>query len=217
MRALYVVFSATSSKMGKWIRYMTGGRYNHVSVSLDPKLEHLYSFARIYRNTPFYGGFVCESFRRYDTTSEIRVCRIPLSEKQYRFFICYIRRMRQKQKTYLYNLFSAGMVPLHIRVNIRGCYTCVEFTCDLLAAAGFPLIYGGFYTIEELCFLLADYTVYEGLSADYPAHLSWKGDKFPVKQNIIDCTRKTAGSMMQLTGRALLELYEHILARKGHD
>ena len=44
-------------------------------------------------------------------------------------------------------------------------------------------------------------TVYEGLSADYPAHLSWKGDKFPVKQNIIDCTRKTAGSMMQLTGK----------------
>ena len=62
---LYIVVSSTPSRMGHFIRRITGQDYNHISVSLDPQLLTMYSFARRYYRTPLFGGFVQETPARY--------------------------------------------------------------------------------------------------------------------------------------------------------
>ena len=57
---LYVVFSATPYRMGKLIRFVTREPYNHVAISTEASLTRMYSFARRFYRTPFYGGFVTE-------------------------------------------------------------------------------------------------------------------------------------------------------------
>ena len=76
-----VVFSATPTRMGKFIRATTNARYNHVSVSLREG-GPLYSFSRKYCNVPFCGGFVKESPLRYQNgnrKAHVRICTIPVS------------------------------------------------------------------------------------------------------------------------------------------
>ena len=76
---IYVVFSSTPYKIGKTIRMLTGEKYNHVSISLDAELTQMYSFARRYYKTPFYGGFVKESLSRYQLNQNkatIKICKM---------------------------------------------------------------------------------------------------------------------------------------------
>ena len=63
--AVYIVFSATPTGMGRLIRKATRNRYNHVSLSLSRDIHKMYTFARLHRTIPLYGGFVVESILRY--------------------------------------------------------------------------------------------------------------------------------------------------------
>ena len=74
---LYVVFSTTPFKIGKFIRFITGYNYNHVSVSLNKDLKKMYSVGRLNPYNTIIGGFVHESldegtFKRfYNATATI--------------------------------------------------------------------------------------------------------------------------------------------------
>ena len=127
---LYVVFSSTPNKMGTLIRGFTGGQYNHVSIALDESLSQMYSFARRYYHTPFYGGFVKESVSRYhinERCAHIRICRLSVTDAQYRSLESHLADMLKRQDRYLYNHLSALTVPLRRRVKIRDAYICVDF------------------------------------------------------------------------------------------
>ena len=54
--AIYIVFSATPTGMGSLIRKATRNRYNHVSLSLSRDIRKMYTFARLHRAIPLYGG-----------------------------------------------------------------------------------------------------------------------------------------------------------------
>lgn len=162
---LYVVFSATPYKMGHSIRLLTGERYNHVSIALNDSLEPMYSFARRYFRTPFYGGFVKESLSRYCVNgelSQICVCRLEISRDRYTLVAQRLAEMTEHQQQYLYNYLSAIMAPLHKTVKVRDSYLCVEFVIDILKYAGFEIRADRYYTVGELEQLLHPYVVYTG-------------------------------------------------------
>lgn len=54
-KKLYIVISQTGSIISKMLKAITGDQYNHVSISLDPRLRVMYSFGRLYPNFPFPG------------------------------------------------------------------------------------------------------------------------------------------------------------------
>ena len=55
---LYIMLSRTDTGMGRLIRFFTRYDYNHVSLSLDPRLHSWVSFARYAVDVPLAGGFV---------------------------------------------------------------------------------------------------------------------------------------------------------------
>ena len=165
---LYIVFSSTSSGIGQFIRRVTRHTYNHVSLSLDKNLSVMYSFARYYRNAPLMGGFVEESAFRYlcDKPEEmlVKICAVPVCPEEYRLLVTYLSDIRQHAQHYIYNTFSAAMVPLHRRVYIPDSYTCVEFVNSVLRHCGIALsaedtAFDALSALEER---LSPYTVFEG-------------------------------------------------------
>ena len=101
MRSIYLVMSQTGSILSKTIKKVTGDEYNHISISLDDKLNCMYSFGRKYTYNPFIGVFVVESinkgaFLRFNKT-KCKVIEVVLTEEQYdRFKVGkFLRKMNQ--------------------------------------------------------------------------------------------------------------------------
>lgn len=170
---LYIVFSSTPNKMGRMIRTFTASHYNHVSIALDESLSQMYSFARRFYHTPFYGGFVKESVSRYHIkghSAKIRVCRLPVTTEQHRVLEALLADMLKRQEQYLYNHLSALTVPFRRRINIRDAYICVDFVVHTLQSVGIPLDSGKNYSVSELEQLLRPYAVYTGPAPETDIH-----------------------------------------------
>lgn len=164
-KKLYVVFSATPLKIGSMIRTVTREKYNHVAISFDPCLRNLYSYARYYKKTPFYGGFVKEKASRYmhqNKIAEIYVCAIPITYKQCRLIKEKLYYMIENYRRYRYNMFSAAAAPFSKRVFVPGCFTCVEFVISILSEIMPEISANRFYSIEDLRQILIDYGMYKG-------------------------------------------------------
>ncbi len=165
MQYLYVMFSSTPYKMGKFIRTVTRSPYNHMSISLDPELKELYTFARRYDRTPFYGGFVRETPGRYYRKGEpaqVCLCRLPLTEAQYRDLKNHLEQMYCQRDRYLYNYFSVLAVPLQRRIRVHNAYVCVEFCMDVLSRAGLEVDLRKYYSIKKAVRLMEPWCFYVG-------------------------------------------------------
>lgn len=162
---LYILFSATPYRMGRWIRFVTGEPYNHVSIATEDDLRECYSFARRYCCTPFYGGFVREHPSRYyhnGRISRIRLYRLPLTQMQWQKLEDTISYMCGHADRFLYNHLSVLTAPVHRKVQVRDAFTCAEFVVSVLSSLGFDFNPKRFYTIGSIAKRLSDYHIYTG-------------------------------------------------------
>lgn len=199
---LYIVFSNTPCKMGSFIRAVTHGMYNHVSVALNEDLSEMYSFARLKRDTPFCGGFVHEGAERYrlkERTADISICGIEVGEEGVEKVRSRIKNMEQQRDAYLYNLFSAMLVPIHKKAYARDSYTCVEFVSAILKIAGVSLLCEC-YSASELYLQLHDREVYRG---EYPESASIVDESYCDRVSI---PRRIGNSLKQF-GRLLRRIH----------
>lgn len=167
-RYLYVLFSATPYRMGRFIRFMTGDDYNHVSIGTEEDMTNLYAFARRFYHTPFYGGFVKERpcrYRHNGVAAKAKVYRLPLTNRQWNKLQDILSSMRLEADRYLYNHLSALLAPLHIKVRVKKAYTCAEFAVSVLSSLGFDFNPRHFYTIGDISDRLECYHFYSG---DFP-------------------------------------------------
>lgn len=170
---IYIVFSSTPYLIGKAIRGFTREKYNHVSISLDQELTQMYSFARRFYRTPFYGGFVKESKARYHVKgvpAKIKICRLPVSEEDYEALAARLDSMYQRREQFLYNHLSVLTVPFHRLLPVRDTCICSEFVVQQLCLLGMPLNPKKYYSVGSLEKLLAKYEIYTGdaLPAEKP-------------------------------------------------
>ncbi len=207
---IYILFSATPYKTGSFIRHVLHNRYNHVAISLDGDLSSMYTFSRYHANAPFFAGLVKESFGRYEWHghySDIKVCRIGVSEKIYERIETQIHRMYSQSEVYVYNYYSAAMTPLHHRVKIRNAYTCVEFVGDIISLADVGIKFGDFHSLPHMEEVLAPYVCYEGSARRYPGASNWEEDAFREKIPVSEGIAATAESFGRLTKRGIEDAY----------
>ncbi len=161
---LYIVFSNTPYKMGSFIRFFTRGEFNHVSFAFEKELPEMFSFARLKRDTPFCGGFVHEGAERYRNgkrVAKISVCALDIGEEGVMRVRNKIEEMRADAGRYIYNMFSALLVPCKKSVAVRDAFTCVEFVCELLSLAGYPLA-APVYSATQLYGQLKEHEIFKG-------------------------------------------------------
>lgn len=185
---IYVLFSSTPSKMGKFIRTVTNNEYNHVSICLYSEEMTVYSFARIFKNHPFYGGFVKESSARFIDNNQcalVKLCAIPVGDEQHEDLLRYVEQMEDNAEKYVYNHLSIIGALFKKKVRVKHAYTCVEFTTKLLTKSGAvpQLQKQTFYTIDDLEKRLMQFVVYEGPFEDMLYNVSNQDDTFHHNQN----------------------------------
>lgn len=162
---LYIIFSSVPNKVGKLIRMVSGHSYNHLSISLDSELKSMYSFARRYYHTPFYGGFVHESISRYhikNKSSEIQLCRIPITQTQFDSLSHKLNAMLENNEHYIYNHLSAITSLVRKSIKLRDAYICVEFVVEILHSIGIQIDPYAYYSIRDLQEMLHKYVIYTG-------------------------------------------------------
>lgn len=163
--SIFVVFSSTPYFIGKMIRRITGETYNHVSIALDADLSRMYSFARRYYRTPFYGGFVRESHSRYHVNgknTDICLCRLPVTGRQYETLEALLTQMCNNKEQYIYNHLSAMGALFHKRIKAKDAYTCTEFCVPILHSLGIDLDPDQYYSVGDVERLLRPFAIYTG-------------------------------------------------------
>lgn len=181
--AVYIVFSATPTGMGSLIRRATRNRYNHVSLSLSRDICKMYSFARLHRAIPLYGGLVVESILRYQSfagAAGVKICRVEVSEPQFTYLRNYLERLWNEREEYIYNTPAALASLVHLRPVISKAYTCVTFVQGVLSRYGLAgVTEHDSPTVRALERRLEPYVIYQG-----PAPIStgdWGEDAYPVE------------------------------------
>lgn len=203
---IYIVFSATPTGMGRLIRGATGHRYNHVSLSLSPDIRRMYSFARLHRAIPLYGGFVMESVLRYQSfagLAQVKICRLDVPEPQFSYLNNYLERLWNEREEYIYNTPAALASLVHLRPAISKAYTCVTFVQGVLVRFQLAGVRDtDSPTVRALERRLAPYVIYEG-----PAPVragEWGEDSYPVETTTRYAVYTTARHFGRLAKRVLM-------------
>ncbi|MBE5741053.1 MAG: hypothetical protein E7351_00765 [Clostridiales bacterium] len=136
-RSVYLVLSQPGTFISKMLKFFTHDEYNHVSISLSPTLDKMYSFGRRNLYNPFTGGFIEEGkdsgiFKRFGDTKAL-VLEIKVKEEEYyniKYFIDYFVRHKTEFK---YNYF--GVICAYFKKNheARKKFYCSQFVRACLA------------------------------------------------------------------------------------
>ncbi len=165
MKDVYIIFSSTPYKVGKFIRTFTGEEYNHVSIMFDENMAEAYSCGRRYIDTPFWGGMIKDSVSRYEykkVKAKINVCKVQVENEKYEKALRTAQMMYENKDLYIYNLFAAGVSLFKRRLFIENTYTCVEFCVFLLSIMFDKIDKNGFYTVCSLYDEFKDHSIYKG-------------------------------------------------------
>ena len=87
MKKIFILLSRTNTIPARFVRSLTVGEFSHVSISLLPRTDTFYSYARRKVNNPLVAGFICENihdgiFAKYPET-HCAVYSINVSDDSY--------------------------------------------------------------------------------------------------------------------------------------
>lgn len=131
MRSIYVILSQTGNLMSKTLKLFTHDEYNHVSISLDPNLETMYSFGRLNPYNPFHGGFVVEgkevgTFKRFQKTKAM-VLELQIDDEKYNKLKNFISIFIQQKEKFKYNYLGVLLAYFHKDYAPKWKYYCSQF------------------------------------------------------------------------------------------
>ena len=137
---VYVVVTQTGTILSRLLKVITHADYNHVSLSVDPTLNVLYSFGRKHPYNALIGGFVKESpkfgtFKRFSETEAI-VLALEIPEEKRQEIEADLVEMYEHRKEYRYDtigLLLAWAKILYVRENT---YYCSSFVKAFLVEHG---------------------------------------------------------------------------------
>ncbi len=139
-KTVYIVISQTGTALSRILKFITGAKYNHASLSLVSNLSTMYSFGRTHPYNPFHGGFVIESphhgtFKRFSGT-KVEVLSVAVSEGQYINLRQMLEAMSKNKKRYHYNYLGLFLAGAKIHYKQANSYYCSEFVKEMLVRNG---------------------------------------------------------------------------------
>ena len=180
-KTVYIVISQTGTALSRILKFITGAKYNHASISLVPDLSVMYSFGRVNPYNPVWGGFVIESphygtFKRFSGT-KVEVLSLHVSEGQYINLKQMLEAMEKNKKRYHYNYLGLFLAGAKIHYKRANTFYCSEFVKEMLVRNGIRSARALDDIIEPMQFLtLPDANhVYSGRLKDYAKCFEEKG------------------------------------------
>jgi hypothetical protein len=137
---VYVVLSQTGTILSLILKYLTKAKYNHASISLDNRLDEMYSFGRKYPYNIFYGAYVKEhpSYgtlkRFYKTTCQILKLEVTIKQKESIENI--VKTMYENKKQYKFDALGIFVASFKKKLKRKNYFYCSEFVRTVLVNAG---------------------------------------------------------------------------------
>lgn len=128
MHRLNVIVSRTNTLIGKSIRLVLGGEFNHCSIALDNDFNNIFSFSRRYHNLWFTGCFCKEDINSFDS---FIVYTISISDKEYLDIHNFIEELSRSFRIYNYIGAIACIFGKGIAFNYN--YICSTFVAKILS------------------------------------------------------------------------------------
>lgn len=137
---VYIVLSQTGTMPSRLLKRITKKDYNHVSLSLSPSLESLYSFGRRLTYYPFWGGFIMESFNKGTFNrfpeADIMVLRLAVSQSTFCDIYTLISKMQERKYHFKYNYRGLFLAYFKVYRSFKNRFYCSEFVKYALETNG---------------------------------------------------------------------------------
>lgn len=133
---VYIVLSQTNTYPARLIRLYTKEPYSHVSISLDPRLEEMYSFARRGLYNPLNAGFVEEDIetgvfgKKHQTVCNIY--KVTTTIEKYQRLKEEINNFKSNEEYYSYNFLGLLGVMMKMPVHTGNRFFCSQFVSYVL-------------------------------------------------------------------------------------
>ena len=142
-KKIYIVLTQTGTILSKIIKIYTNAEYCHVSLSLDRRLNKMYSFGRLNAYNPFVGGFVHEginwgTFKRFKNTTT-QIYSIDVTSKQYNKIKQEIKKIEKNKQIYRFNRIGLFLAGINYKYTKEKCFYCAEFVKYLIDVAEIDL------------------------------------------------------------------------------
>ena len=136
----YVVVSQTGTILSLMLKFFTKAKYNHASISLDNKLDQMYSFGRKYPYNIFYGAYVKEhpsfgTFKRFYKTT-CQVLKLKVTKEQKDCIEKTVKTMYENKKEYKFDVLGIFLASFKKKLKRKNYFYCSEFVRTVLLNAG---------------------------------------------------------------------------------
>lgn len=140
MKRIYILLSRTDTIPARVIRTFARGEFSHVSVSLLPRTDCFYSYARRHLNNPMFAGFISEDihtkvFARYPY-AHCAVYSFDVTDEGYRRARRLIKYFIKNKEKATYNFLGAATVKIGLKIKRKYKFTCSQFAAFLLHYTG---------------------------------------------------------------------------------
>ena len=136
MKKIYILLSRTNTIPARFVRSFTSGEFSHVSISLLPRTDTFYSYARRNINNPLLAGFIAEDihaniFAKYPNT-HCAVYSLDVSDEGYDKARQVIKNLTINKKKAKYSFLGALATRFGLKINRKYRFTCSQFCAYLL-------------------------------------------------------------------------------------
>ena len=140
MKEFYIVLSQSGTLTSKFLKANTKDEFNHASITFDTTLMEMYSFARIHKHFPLYGGFVKESkdtgvFGAHKNNALIQILRFETDDDKFEYLKNIVFDMYESKKDFKYNLKGVFYARFGKEYHKEKHYFCSEFIKKILIDA----------------------------------------------------------------------------------
>lgn len=140
MKSIYIVLTKTGTALSRIIGMVTNEPYTHAALSLEPSLDHLYTFSRLQPQRPLPAGFVIESpyygYNGLHPDTACEVYELSISNQSYRIIKKRIEQMHAEAGIYHYSILGTLYCMFCIKHKRQNHYFCSQFIGELLKESG---------------------------------------------------------------------------------
>lgn len=173
MKEIYIILTHTGTTLSKIIKSYTKDEFSHVSISLDVKLENMYSFGRLKPYNPFIGGFVHEyinkgTYKRFYNT-KAKMYSLEVDELQYDKLKRIINdiEIENEKERYKFNILGLLAVGFNKKISIKRSFYCAEFVKYVMEKSGININLPDIIKPEDFKKIDGLKLIYDGLLRKY--------------------------------------------------
>lgn len=128
---LYIILVEGATIFAAITKAYTKGIFTHAAISLDEKLNNMYSF-NMNNQTNYAGGFSIEDIKNYPQDNKLGVFAIFVKEKDIHTIENHLEYYRKNTNKTMYSVINVLLLPLQKTFQMNMSMICSEFVDSLL-------------------------------------------------------------------------------------